>query len=56
MKTKPLSYVDENNKEVRGSAAFEHFVKRSGYDYQKVLDLIEKDESDSFFVINLDET
>lgn len=56
MKTKSLSYVNENNKEVRGSAAFEHFVKESGYDYQKVLGLIEKDKLDSIFVISLDET
>ena len=52
-KTTETYYLSDEGKTVKGAAAFEHFVKESGYSYKEILDLVARDKIESICIYPL---
>ena len=48
-----MYYLNDEGKTVKGAAAFEHFVKESGYSYKEILDLVARDKIESICIYPL---
>ncbi len=52
-KTTKMYYLNDEGKTVKGAAAFEHFVKESGYSYEMILNLVARDKIESICIYHL---
>ena len=48
-----MYYLNDEGKTVKGAAAFEHFVKESGYSYEMILNLVARDKIESICIYHL---